>query len=71
MSRSVVFASLKVLAKKGLAKKAQGGWIRGSKSPEQVAWESKTLGTTESRRRRILANSARNRRHVAQREGAA
>jgi len=54
--------ALVVLARKGLAEKVKGGWIRGPKHPEQVAYEQGSLGTTEKRRRRHVANSIRNAR---------
>src|SRR5215211_978429 len=60
--RTVVCRSLKVLRDKELAAKVRGGWIRGPKRPEQVAYEQGTLGMTERMRKRRLDNSARNRR---------
>jgi predicted transcriptional regulator len=61
-ARATVFESLRALAKKDLAAKAKGGWIRGPKTPEQVAWEHRTLGKTEGQRKRRVANSSRNRK---------
>jgi hypothetical protein len=62
-ARRTVFRSLQTLASNGLAAKVKGGWIRGSKRPEEVAWERGTLGATERQRRRSMGNSARNRNY--------
>jgi hypothetical protein len=62
-ARRTVFRSLQTLASNGLASKVKGGWIRGPKRPEQVAYEHGTLGATERQRRRQVRNSARNRNY--------
>jgi hypothetical protein len=67
-ARRTVFRSLQTLASNGLAAKVKGGWIRGPKKPEQIAWERGTLGATERQRSRRVSNSARNARFHKRRE---